>query len=158
MAKIRRSGVTGTGRAASKAGGKTTAEEQALTLLLDEVFMQPWFLPKPIYLAVRRFIPNIHLMKLRHYFDDYGCLRCGNDDALYGSCGLCHPCNVVVRSRLMMCMKKRLKKAHVKWEGTVSDHFFDHMNLAQLILYGSPQTVEPAAKGKRVSRIKTGRR
>lgn len=157
MAKIKRSGVMGNGRTAGKAGGKATAEEQALTLLLDEVFMQPWFLPKPIYLAVRRLIPNIHLMKLRNYFDDYGCLRCGSDDALYGSCGLCHPCNVVVRSRLMMCMKKRLKKAHVKWEGTVSDHFFDHMNLAQLILYGSPQTGEAAAKGKRASRIKTGR-
>lgn len=154
MARRIRSEVVWNRRATGNAGRKSTAEKQALTLLLDEVFMQPWFLPKPIYLAVRRLIPNIHLMKLRHYFDDYGCLRCGNDDALYGACGLCHPCNVVVRSRLMMCMKKRLKKAHVKWEGTVSDHFFDHMNLAQLILYGSPQTTVGPGKGKRASRNK----
>jgi hypothetical protein len=112
-------------------------QEQALALLYDEVFMQPWVVPKPIYLAIRRLLPNIHLMKMRHYFDDYGCLRCSNTDALYGASGLCHSCNVIVRSRILAGLKKRLKKAHVKWEETVSEHFFDQMNLAQLILYGS---------------------
>ncbi|SRR5579871_361600 len=114
-------------------------QRQALTILDDEVFMQPWFVPKPIYLAIRRLLPNIHLMKMRHYFDDFGCLKCGRSDVLYGASGLCHACNVVVRSRIMASLKKRLKKARIEWEETVSDHFFDEMNLAQLILYGSPQ-------------------
>lgn len=114
-------------------------QRQALAILDDEIFMQPWFVPKPIYLAIRRLLPNIHLMKMRHYFDDYGCLRCGKSDVLYGAAGLCHACNVIVRSRIMASLKKRLKKARVQWEETVSDHFFDEMNLAQLILYGSPR-------------------
>jgi|HubBroStandDraft_6_1064221.scaffolds.fasta_scaffold52090_2 hypothetical protein len=124
----------------SKSGNKnahlSTGREQALAILHDEVFMQPWFIPKPIYLTIRRLLPNIHLMKMRHYFDDYGCLRCGESDAVYGASGFCHSCNVIVRSRVLAALKKRLKKAHVKWEQTASDHFFDRMNLAQLILYG----------------------
>jgi len=113
-------------------------QEQALAILYDEVFMQPWFIPKEIYFAMRRLLPNIHLMKMRHYFDDYGCLRCSRGDVPYGASGFCHACNVVVRSRILAGLKKRLKKAHVKWKETVSDHFFDQMNLAQLILYGAP--------------------
>ena len=114
----------------------STGHKEALAILHDEVFMQPWFIPKPIYMAIRRLLPNIHLMKMRHYFDDYGCLRCGDTDAVYGACGFCYSCNVIVRSRVLAALKKRLKKAHVRWKQTASDHFFDQMNLAQLILYG----------------------
>jgi hypothetical protein len=124
-------------------------QQQAFAILDDEIFMQPWFVPKPIYLAIRRLLPNIHLMKMRHYFDDYGCLRCGKTDALYGASGLCHSCNVIVRSRIMASLKKRLRKAHIKWEATISDHFFDRMNLAQLLVHGSHQTDN---KSKRISR------
>lgn len=120
-----------------KEGKRCKGKEQALAILYDEVFMQPWFVPKSVYLAIRRIIPNIHLMKMRHYFDDYGCLRCGETETIYGSSGFCHACNVVVRSRIMASLKKRLKKSHVKWEETVSEHFFDQMNLAQLILRGT---------------------
>lgn len=117
----------------------SSGEGQALAILYDEVFMQPWFIPKPIYMAIRRLLPNIHLMKMRHYFDDYGCLRCGESNAIYGASGFCNACNVIVRSRILSSLKKRLKKAHVKWEQTASDHFFDQMNLAQLILSGRTQ-------------------
>ena len=92
-------------------------------------------------------LPNIHLMKIRHYFDDYGCLRCGEVNVIYGASGFCHSCNVIVRSRIVASVKKRLKKAHVKWKKTVSDHFFDRMNLAQLILYGQ----RPETPGRRQS-------
>ena len=118
-------------------GSLSDGQREALAILSDDVFMQPWFVPKPIYFAIRRLLPNIHLMKMRHYFDDYGCIRCGETDTLYGASGFCHSCNVIVRSRLLASIKKRLKKAHVKWKESVSEHFFDQMNLAQLILYGS---------------------
>jgi hypothetical protein len=132
----------------------STGQEQAFAILHDEVFMQPWFIPKPIYLAIRRLLPNIHLMKMRHYFDDYGCLRCGDSDAVYGASGFCHSCNVIVRSRVLAGLKKRLKKAHVRWEQTASDHFFDQMNLAQLILYGRTPTdaIEPKIKSSTLAR------
>jgi hypothetical protein len=94
------------------------------------------------------------LMKMRHYFDDYGCLRCGDSDAVYGASGFCHSCNVIVRSRVLAGLKKRLKKAHVRWEQTASDHFFDQMNLAQLILYGRTPTdaIEPKIKSSTLAR------
>jgi hypothetical protein len=134
--------------ASQRNGQLSKAQQQALAILYDDVFMQPWFIPKEIYLAVRRLIPNIHLMKMRHYFDDYGCLKCRKTNALYGASGLCHSCNIIVRSRVMASLKKRLKKAHVKWEETASEHFFDQMNLAQLILYGK------SAKGANSVRIR----
>jgi hypothetical protein len=84
----------------------STGQEQAFAILHDEVFMQLWFIPKPIYLAIRRLLPNIHLMKMRHYFDDYRCLRCGDSDAVYGASGFCHSCNVIVRSRVSRWTKK----------------------------------------------------
>jgi hypothetical protein len=123
-------------RSRKRTANVSAGQEEALTILHDEVFMQPWFIPKPVYMAIRRLLPNIHLMKLRHYFDDYGCIRCGKTDAIYGASGFCYACNVIVRSRILIGLKKRLKKAHVKWEQTAGEHFFDQMNLAQLILYG----------------------
>ena len=129
----------------------STGQRRALAVLYDELFMQPWFIPKRTYLAIRRLLPNIHLMKMRHYFDDYGCLRCGEADTIYGASGFCHSCNIIVRSRILTSLKKRLKKAHIKWEATVSDHFFDQMNLAQLILYGSARGATSRLSGQRRS-------
>ena len=128
--------------------GLSVGQREALLILSDDVFMQPWFVPKPIYFAIRRLLPNIHLMKMRHYFDDYGCIRCGETDTIYGASGFCHSCNVVVRSRLLASIKKRLKKAHVKWKESASDHFFDRMNLAQLILYGASDGAPKRNKGR----------
>ena len=74
----------------------------------DPVFMLPWFLPKQTYLAVRRILPNIHIAKMRYYFEDYGCMRCERRDVLYRTNGLCEQCNTIVRWRLTQCLKKRL--------------------------------------------------
>ena len=74
----------------------------------DQVFMLPWFLPKQTYLAVRRILPNIHIAKMRYYFEDYGCMRCERRDVLYRTNGLCDRCNTIVRWRLTQCLKKRL--------------------------------------------------
>ena len=137
--------------ALSRKRNVSAGEREALAILHDDVFMQPWFIPKPIYLAIRRLLPNIHLMKMRHYFDDYGCLRCGESDVIYGSAGLCYACNVIVRCRILRSLKKRLKKAHVKWEQTASDHFFDQMNLAELILSGRARKRASAAKRRNAS-------
>ena len=75
----------------------------------DQVFMLPWFLPKDIYIEIRRLLPNIHIEKMRFYFDDYGCLRCERRDVLYRSNGLCEQCNAIIRHRLTQSLKRRLK-------------------------------------------------
>jgi len=80
----------------------------------DEVFLQPWFLPKDVSLQVRMILPQIHLAKMRYYFDDHGCLRCERRSGLYGSCGLCESCCTTVRRRLQTCLKRRLKAVGVR--------------------------------------------
>lgn len=79
----------------------------------DTVFMLPWTLPKETYLAIRRILPNIHIAKMRYYFDDYGCIRCERRDVLYRTNGLCEQCNAIVRWRLKNCLKKRLASVGV---------------------------------------------
>jgi hypothetical protein len=63
----------------------------------DQVFMLPWFLPKETYLAVRRILPNIHIAKMRYYFEDYGCMRCERRDVLYRTNGLCERLRLNIR-------------------------------------------------------------
>jgi len=76
----------------------------------DELFLQPWFLPEPIYHEVRRLLPSSQLLKMRYYFDDYGCLKCGSRSSLYGSNGMCKNCNIVVRGRVILALRKRFRQ------------------------------------------------
>ena len=82
----------------------------------DELFLQPWFLSKPIYAAIRRLLPPSQMLKMRYYFEDYGCLKCGSLNALYCSNGLCRGCSVIVRARVALALKRRFKKLGVKIE------------------------------------------
>lgn len=101
----------------------------------DEVFLQSWYLPREVYLEIRRVLPNIHLSKMRYYFEDYGCLKCGTRDSLYGSNGLCERCNVLIRGRVIRALKRRLKS--VGAFNPETDHvsaLSDGMTSAQLLL------------------------
>jgi hypothetical protein len=101
----------------------------------DEIFLQPWYLPREVYLEIRRILPNIHLSKMRYYFEDYGCLRCGTRDSLYGSNGLCERCNVLIRGRVVRSMKRRLRKVGaIGPDLGVSGALEDGMNSAQALL------------------------
>jgi hypothetical protein len=80
----------------------------------DELFLQPWFLSEAQYLAVRRILPPSQMLKMRYYFDDYGCLKCGKLNTLYGSNGLCRNCSIVVRARVVLALKRRFKRLGVK--------------------------------------------
>lgn len=80
----------------------------------DEIFLQPWFLPKDIFLEVRRLLPSSQLLKMRYYFEDYGCLRCGRSDVLYRSNGLCEKCNIIIRGRIVLSLKRRFEKLGVR--------------------------------------------
>ena len=70
-----------------KAQRKEVIPDSELTK--DAIFLQPWFLPVEVYRAIRRVLPYIHLFKMRYYFEDYGCLKCGKKNALYQSNGFC---------------------------------------------------------------------
>jgi hypothetical protein len=47
----------------------------------------------------------------------------------------------------------------MRWEQTASDHFFDQMNLAQLVLHGRTPTgaIEPKIKSSIAARSKNSR-
>jgi hypothetical protein len=79
----------------------------------DDIFPQPWYMPKAVSLQMRKILPSIHLAKMRYYFDDHGCLRCERRDILYRSNGMCENCSVVVRGRLANCLKRRLRNVGV---------------------------------------------
>jgi hypothetical protein len=79
----------------------------------DDIFFQPWYLPKDVYLQIRRILPNIHLSKMRFYFEDHGCLKCGAHQSLYGSNGLCEKCSNLIRGRIVRALQRRLQKVGV---------------------------------------------
>src|SRR5262249_47354378 len=80
----------------------------------DELFLQPWFLSKPAYRELRRLLPPSQMLKMRYYFEDYGCLRCGSLKAIYCSNGLCRKCSVVVRARVVLALRRRFRKLGVR--------------------------------------------
>jgi hypothetical protein len=80
----------------------------------DEVFLQPWFLSEAEYMAVRRILPPSQMLKMRYYFDDYGCLKCEKLNSMYGSNGLCRNCSIIIRARVVLALKRRFKKLGVR--------------------------------------------
>ena len=100
----------------------------------DEVFLQPWFVPKNVYSAIRRLLPSVHLSKMRYYFDDYGCLRCGQRNGMYGSNGLCERCTCLVRFRVVQALRKRLKQVGVTSDSPDAVEIEDRTETAKRLL------------------------
>jgi len=76
----------------------------------NEIFLQPWYLPRKTFLAIRQLLPSAQLLKMRYYFDDYGCLKCGKSGGVYSSNGMCARCAIVVRARVVTSLKRRFEK------------------------------------------------
>lgn len=74
----------------------------------DELMFQPWFLPKRVAFAIRALAPPDYHLKMRHFFDDYGCMICKKDHD-YGSNGMCRPCCMSARKKLARSVRIRLK-------------------------------------------------
>ena len=93
---------------------KTKKQAKQMTLLDKELFLQPWFLTRPMHNELRRLLPPSQMLKMRYYFDDFGCLRCQSQIAMYGSNGMCHACFVLVHSRIIGCLRKRFQKVGIE--------------------------------------------
>lgn len=72
-----------------------------------ELALQPWFLPRASRLAINTLIPPDYRNKMRAYFDDYGCMICG-ERRLYDANGMCLPCHHLVRQRLKKSVRRRM--------------------------------------------------
>jgi hypothetical protein len=99
-----------------------------------EMFLQPWFIPKEIYYQIRSLLPSVHLAKMRYYFEDFGCLRCGKNDVYYGSNGFCELCSGLIRGRVKRALQRRLKQAGVKSDLKTISIFTERMTEAQRLL------------------------
>lgn len=87
--------------------------------------MMAVFLSKSEYVAVRRILPPSQMLKVRYYFDDYGCLKCGKLNAIYSSSGLCRRCSIIVRARVVLALKRRFKKLGVKLPKEPFERYFE---------------------------------
>jgi hypothetical protein len=97
--------------------------------VLDEVLFQPWFLPQRTAYMIRSLVPHAFWMKMRHYFDDYGCLVCESRNG-YHSNGLCCKCHNRLRIRLTISIKRRSK--NVKRSSELKQ--FRQANIAKQLL------------------------
>jgi hypothetical protein len=75
--------------------------------LLEAIFLQPWYLPQTTAFAIRRLLPPEHHHKMRFYFEDYGCMRCGKKGVRYGSNGMCKICVQQVKLKLLFAIRRR---------------------------------------------------
>ena len=75
--------------------------------ILSDVFLQPWFLSQQTAFAIRNLLPAEHRHKMRFYFDDYGCLKCGKTNVRYGSNAMCKPCVQQVKLKMLFAVKRR---------------------------------------------------
>lgn len=74
----------------------------------DELFLQPWFLPRRNECAMRVLMPPHYRRRMSAFFEDYGCMICGTYDGYFAN-GMCHNCNRKVRAKLRKCLKRRMK-------------------------------------------------
>ena len=73
----------------------------------DESLLLPWFLTKRATIAIRSNVPKHYQIRMRHYFDDYGCLRCSTHRGQHKSNGLCNRCTGLILARLKRGYERR---------------------------------------------------
>src|SRR5258707_13514969 len=75
--------------------------------LLDDIFLQPWYLPRQTANALRKMLPSEQHHKMKFYFEDYGCMKCGKRKTFYGANGMCRKCHEKVKLRILFAIKRR---------------------------------------------------
>jgi hypothetical protein len=110
---------------------------------VEDVFVQPWFLPKRIADAIRGMVPPDFQNKMGYYFEDYGCLIC-KQETVHHSNGMCLDCYAKVLQR----MKKSVKRhARQKADKRLDLVIFRQQKLARNLLKDlAPKKKVPAEK------------
>jgi hypothetical protein len=98
--------------------------------ILEDVFLQPWFLPAETAYAVRNLIPASHRRKMLAYFEDYGCIKCGRSGVRYGSNGMCKSCVQSVKLKLLFAIKRRWNRTRQE----TTSHTFNRVTQARELL------------------------
>jgi hypothetical protein len=89
---------------------RTTNEHAKMShaRVVNEVLLQPWFLPQKAAFAILGLVPTDFRKKLGYYFEDYGCMIC-KVESDYHSNGMCVRCCQLVRKRLAQSVARRSK-------------------------------------------------
>jgi len=74
--------------------------------LLNDVFLQPWFVGLETARAIRRLLPRDYFLRMRSYFDKWGCLICNKNHREYGANGMCSRCSQRIQKRLFSLQMK----------------------------------------------------
>jgi hypothetical protein len=74
--------------------------------VVNEVLLQPWFLPQKAAFAIHGLVPTDFRKKMGYYFEDYGCMICKVESG-YHSNGMCVRCCQLVRKRLAHSVARR---------------------------------------------------
>jgi hypothetical protein len=90
---------------------------------IDELFLQPWFLSRPVSEKIKGLLPSSQFQKMRYYFDDYGCLKCGERNCLYGANGMCERCHNIIRKRIASSLFKRFRRIGAKLDRKPLDRY-----------------------------------
>ena len=99
---------------------------------VDDVLLQPWFLPQRIATAIQGMVPNGFRAKMRYYFEDYGCMICERE-VFYHSNGMCMPCYQKVLARLKKTVRRH---ARARPEQRLDLVLFRQQKLARKLLKG----------------------
>lgn len=73
----------------------------------NESLLLPWFLTKRATIAIRSNVPKHYQLRMRNYFDDYGCLRCSTHRGQHKGNGLCNRCSGLILARLKRGYERR---------------------------------------------------
>src|SRR6266849_4224024 len=100
----------------------------------DRAILQPWFLPLRTSGAILRLLSPEYRKKMRHYFDDYGCLKCERVGGLYSSNGMCKRCVVKILRRLRSSVRRHLTTSAKDGRLRSSDEFLTNAKIARRLL------------------------
>lgn len=74
--------------------------------MVNEVLLQPWFLPLRIACDIHAMVPPDFWNKMRYYFEDYGCMICKAESG-YHSNGMCKRCSQRIRKQVSASVARR---------------------------------------------------
>lgn len=100
----------------------------------SEAIFHPWFLPRAAYRTIVQAVPREYLLKMRDYFDRYGCMRCKRSNISYGSNGMCSTCVSNVSRKLKRCVKRRLGAPNQPLKEPHLQHYLASAKTAREIL------------------------
>lgn len=99
----------------------------------EEEISFPIFLTRAMRKKVNKLLPRYYHLRLRVYFDRYGCISCKKKCKQYGSNGFCRSCHMIIGDRLR-CADARLQRQFGKPDYFAARTFLKRLESAKRLL------------------------